>query len=487
MGMIKINKGEKEEGVALLKKAVSSIENQRRSINVEASKIGFVGNKQSVYLDLVDALLHMKRHDEAFEYVERSKARALVDILASKKRFQRAVDDNPMVQTLLKDLDHTEIVDSTKVYQLPTEDVATTSTSMRAIAIRQKLTETDPNLASLVTVMPPDLNSLLRMIPKDETLIEFYGDDRRFFVFIVTPQQIEGLAIECAGLNHKVQRFRENIQTPGSDLYKAEAKDLYQMLFIPIVPKIKTRKITIVPHGPLHYLPFNAIGDASGSLLNYYTIRILPSASVLQYLKPDRKAPKSALVLGNPDLGNPNFDLPFASQEAKTIARILPEAKLLLRGRATETSIKKTGGNFGTLHFASHGTFNSDAPLMSGLMLAKDNENDGMLTVGELYDLKLNAELVTLSACETALGKVTHGDDVVGFTRGFLYAGANSIISSLWQVDDRATGELMQAFYLNLKSSNKRDALRNAQLKLKKDPRTTHPFYWAAFQLTGAE
>jgi CHAT domain-containing protein len=179
--------------------------------------------------------------------------------------------------------------------------------------------------------------------------------------------------------------------------------------------------------------------------------------------------------------------LPYAGREAKTISKILPNAKLLIREEASETSIKKIGGDFGILHIASHGTFNPDVPLSSGLMLAKDNQNDGMLTVGELYDLSLNADLVTLSACETALGKVAHGDDVVGFTRGFFYAGASSIISSLWQVDDWATGELMQSFYLNMKSVNKRKALRNAQLKLKKDSRSAHAFYWAAFQMTGIE
>ena len=103
--------------------------------------------------------------------------------------------------------------------------------------------------------------------------------------------------------------------------------------------------------------------------------------------------------------------------------------------------------------------------------------------LGELYDLNLNADLVTLSACETALGKVANGDDVVGFTRGFLYAGASSIVSSLWKVDDAATNQLMQNFYTNQKRKDKRSALRAAQLKTKKC--YSHPYYWAAFPLTG--
>ena len=109
-----------------------------------------------------------------------------------------------------------------------------------------------------------------------------------------------------------------------------------------------------------------------------------------------------------------------------------------------------------------------DSPLNSALLLAKDKDNDGMLRAGDLYNLSLNADLVTLSACETALGKVATGDDVVGFTRGFLYAGARSFVSSLWQVDDQATRDLMVNFYTNFSQMSKDEALRQAQMKVKK-------------------
>jgi CHAT domain-containing protein len=147
--------------------------------------------------------------------------------------------------------------------------------------------------------------------------------------------------------------------------------------------------------------------------------------------------------------------------------------------------VKRFGEQFRYIHFATHGTFDAEKPLSSGLLMAGDVENDGTLTVGELYDLHLPVDLVTLSACETALGKVANGDDVVGFTRGFLYAGVSSIVSSLWKVDDQATSILMQQFYRSLKKSDKRSALRTAQLKVK-DTYNSHPYYWAAFQITGS-
>ena len=135
------------------------------------------------------------------------------------------------------------------------------------------------------------------------------------------------------------------------------------------------------------------------------------------------------------------------------------------------------------LHFATHGKFNADAPLDSGLYLAKGEEADGVLTVGDLYTLRFDADLVTLSACETGLGRVANGDDVIGLTRGFLYAGARSIVASLWEVDDSATGQLMLSFYRNLQGTDKREALRLAQIETRlKYP---HPMYWAAFQIVG--
>ena len=487
MGLIKLRHGETGVGIDLLKKAIDAIETQRKSISAEASKIGFVGNKQAAYMALITALMEDGNHVQAFEYAERSKARALVDMLASKKQFKKAGDRNPAVHSLLKELDQLEIEESTRAYQAKVDGAAPVGPGTRGVAIKQNLATADPNLAALVTVTPPDLESIQRMIPPDVTMIEYYGGAKRFYAFLVSSRDIKGFALDCPGLERQVQTFRQHLQSPSNQAFQVEAKRLYQILIRPLAPHIKTDRVTIVPHGPLHYLPFNALADDRGTLLERYTISILPSASVVQFLTPGQPASGATLVLGNPDLGDPRFDLPFAGQEARAVSSLLPEARLLLRGKATETAVKDSGATFGILHFASHGTFNSSAPLSSGLLLAPDNVNDGRLTVGELYDLDLNADLVTLSACETALGKVAQGDDVVGFTRGFFYAGARTIISSLWQVDDRATGELMKRFYQRLKPGKTNAALRQAQLTLKKDPRTAHPFYWAAFQMTGLE
>ena len=189
------------------------------------------------------------------------------------------------------------------------------------------------------------------------------------------------------------------------------------------------------------------------------------------------------LAFGNPDLGDPKYNLFYAQNEAIAVSKTRPHSKVFLRKEATETALKKFGNGFNYIHFATHGEFDEDKPLNSAILLAMDAENDGKLTVDKLYSMKLDADLITLSACETGLGKIANGDDVVGLTRGFLYAGASSIVASLWKVDDLATSALMKGFYDALKKTNKREALRQAQLQNKKQ--YPHPYYWASFQLTG--
>ena len=323
------------------------------------------------------------------------------------------------------------------------------------------------------------------MLPSDETLVEYFGSDDILFAFIVNHNGIRGVKLEIRGLNQEIEMFRKHIMVPDSYQFKINGQALYEKLIQPIEGMVGS-KITIVPHGALHYLPFNALYSDNGFMIDRYSIRVLPSASVMKFLKDRREGHAgNLLAFGNPDLGDPDYDLPGAQNETIAITKDKPKSKLLLRNQATETAVKQYGAGFRYLHFATHGTFDAEKPLSSGLLLSRDSENDGTLTVGELYDLHLPADLVTLSACETALGKVANGDDVVGFTRGFLYAGTSSIVSSLWKVDDQATSILMQQFYKSLKESDKRSALRTAQLKVK-ETYNSHPYYWAAFQITGS-
>ena len=470
------------KAVELYAKAVEVIEQQRASINTEASKIGFVGDKQAVYERLIALLVEQGHPAEAFDYVERSKSRALVDMLASKKNFATPGEDPAKVTQVLAQLDAADLASHAQAEAARNGE----SSGVRNLTLaRQEIMTTAPELSSLVTVNSVPPNELKQLVGENEALVEYYYQGSDLYVFVLDRQRLQAIRLDGTGLAEQVQAFRKAVEDPANSAWQSASQALYQRLWQPIQGTFNASKVIVVPHGVLHYLPFEALQAPDGHLLiERYGMRMLPSASLLKFLPP--ALPKSdapLLVLGNPDLGDPRLDLQFAETEAKTVAGMIHGSRLLVRKEASETNFKNAGGIFSRIHFATHGKFQADRPLDSGLYLAKDAANDGVLTVGELYSMHLDADLVTLSACETGLGKVANGDDVVGLTRGFLYAGSRSIVASLWSVDDKATSELMESFYANLASMDKEEALRQAQLKTRRS--FPHPFYWAAFQLTG--
>jgi CHAT domain-containing protein len=267
---------------------------------------------------------------------------------------------------------------------------------------------------------------------------------------------------------------------------------MYKRLLRPMQSAIAGRDLLIVPHGSLHYVPFAALHDGDKFLTQGRAIRYLPSAMLLGLMPEAKSQPASnkdpvsnMLILGNPDLGQASLDLPAAQAEAQDLqAMFTKNSELFVRKAATETLLKDRAINFSHIHVASHGEFSADNPLQSRLKLAPDAINDGFLSVSEIYGLRLNASLVMLSACETGLGSVSSGDDVVGLTRGFLYAGAQNVVGSLWEVDDAATAELSKLMYAAMKRGLPvSKALSEAQEQLMK--KKAHPFFWAAFLNSG--
>jgi CHAT domain-containing protein len=300
----------------------------------------------------------------------------------------------------------------------------------------------------------------------------------------VSQARVQVTPIEQQGLEADVRRWRSLIEQANPDA-ETLSRALYDRLVRPVAPQLQARKLLIVPHGVLHYLPFAALHDGQRHLLDSHVLRYLPSASVLRFLKPARaQTLEPVLVFGNPDLGDPRYDLPYAETEARQVAALAAGSELLLRRQATEQAFKQQAPAFRFIHIASHGEFNGADGLQSRLLLAKAGGEDGSLQVAELYGVALDADLVTLSACETGLGKVLSGDDVLGLTRGFLYAGTRNIAASHWQVDDLATSVLMRHFYGALQRGlPKREALRQAQIDTRRE--FPQPVYWAAFFLTG--
>jgi CHAT domain-containing protein len=246
-------------------------------------------------------------------------------------------------------------------------------------------------------------------------------------------------------------------------------------------------KIIIVPHGILHYLPFHALYDGDSYLLERHEIDYLPSASSLRYCREVRAASNSmqSLVMGYSQNGR----LPYAVDEARRIAGIL-QSEALNEDQATLINFHRIAPECKTLHLAAHGDFRPDNPLFSGLILA-----DGWLATIDIFNLRLKASLVTLSACQTGRNVIGGGDELLGLMRAFLGAGAASIVLTLWAVEDRSTARLMETFYRGLAEGlTKGQALRQAQLQFihegKDSPdaevgKYAHPFFWAPFFLVG--
>jgi CHAT domain-containing protein len=465
----------------LLASSIAVIEQQRTTINTEASKIGFAGDKQAAYARLIEVLLAQGKVEAAFDYVERSKSRALVDMLAAKKDFASPATDPDKARLVLAQFDAAAA--AARLQDISEEISATRARTLQVA--QQQLQSTAPDLASLVTVTAASLDELKSLLNENEVLVEYYYQGAALYAFALDRARLQVLKLDGTGLDAQVRDLRSSLQEISSASWQAMAQSLYERLWKPLEPVLGKRNVVVVAHGALHYLPFAALRSSDGRfLIDGYSVRLLPSASVLKFLRPALQAKQAHLLaLGNPDLGDPAQDLRFAEAEARTVAQFYPDSRLLVRRDASETNLRQAAGVFARLHFAMHGKFQADNPLASGLYLAKDAENDGVLTVGELYSMNLDADLVTLSACETGLGKVASGDDVVGLTRGFLYAGSRSIVASLWSVDDNATAELMKIFYRNLGTMNKQESLRQAQIAARQA--FPHPFFWAAFQLTG--
>ena len=237
----------------------------------------------------------------------------------------------------------------------------------------------------------------------------------------------------------------------------------------------KRRKLGIIPHGPLHYLSFATLYNGTEYLVDDFSIFYLPSASIYTYTKTRRNASKNTKVLaiGNPDLGTEALDLPFAEHEVESIRWNFPDITVLTGEKASESWVADNISRYGIIHLATHGEFDEINPLFSAIMLSKGEGVDGNLETSEVFGLDIRADMVILSACQTGLGKVTEGDDVIGLNRAFFYAGTHTIISSLWRVSDVSTAVLTKAFYRRYRNHDKADSLRLAVIHVKN--RYPHP------------
>lgn len=470
------------------KKAVDIVESMRASIKAGELKGGFLDDKQDLYEELILLLLDAKEVEGAFAYAERARSRSFIDLLGSSSArpsddvSRKALEEVKRLQNRREEIVRAGGQAGEKLaadLKKSDDDIASAIDHLR---------ESAPELVSFVTVEPVDVNRALATLGGDTVLLEYVVTAREIVIFALAGEKVEAVRVplDRKDLEKLVLEYRKLIQD-GAPLGD-RPKILSAVLIEPVRKWLGTgSSLAIAPHGILHYLSFAPLPVDNETLLEKKALFYIPSVSVFEHTV-KRRLPTSsgkvkALAVGDPDLGGLSMSLPLSELEAKSLKWIFPESEILTGPSATKRKVVEDAGRFQIVHIASHGQFDSADPLMSGLYLAPSEGTDGVLRAKEVFSMAISADLVTLSACQTGLGKVTKGDEIIGLNRAFLHSGAHSLLSTLWRVDDMASAVLVKHFYRGLESSSKAEALRKAQLIVKR--RFPHPAYWAGFTLVG--
>jgi CHAT domain-containing protein/tetratricopeptide (TPR) repeat protein len=404
--------------------------------------------------------------------------------------------------------------------------------------VEAEIRERSPGFAALLQPQPLSATEIQALLDPDTLLLDYSLGKRRSFLWAVTAKSIDGFELPGrAAIEEAARRLYQEVSVPDPAARGREAADamaLSRTLLGPVADRLAGRRLVVVADGALEYvsfgvLPLPARGDAVPvSVLERHEVVYLPSASSLavQRQKLERRTPalKRIAVLADPvfdaqdprvkashaaaagpggrpaERGASHGDAPLferlagSRQEAEAIAALARPGQSLLAldfdaSRALVEEDRLSG--FRIVHFATHGVIDAERPALSGLALSmvdrQGNPQAGFLHLHDIYNLRLNADLVVLSGCRTALGKEVRGEGLIGLTRGFLYAGAPRVVASLWKVEDVATAALMTAFYRALWVEGRRPAaaLRTAQLALRQQRRWRDPYYWAGFVLEG--
>ena len=483
-GRIKEKQGDDAGAIDLYMKAVDLIEGIRASIATEAGRLGFFRDKFDVYARLVSLQEKRNLTINALETVERAKSRALVDLLASRTEFAPNELDDDKSSRLLNSL----MLAESKYAVRAVSDGRDLLTQLREISDnRNALIQEAPHMASLVTIPPMNFDRLTSILKEGEAGLLYHQFNEKLYIFYFGKDIVKVKSVDASRVEKEASILRETLMEYDQENYLEHTKRLYDMIVRPMESHIgDSRNLLIIPTNVLHYVPFSVLHDGNDYLIKRFTIRIAPSLNVLTLLSHNRARNENLLIIGNPDLKDEEMDLPGAENEARAIAANYPGSLLLLRQHATETAFYDLSPGYGLIHIASHGKFQTEKPLQSRLLLASTDKNNGDLTVNDLFMLRLQARLVVLSACETALSYISSGDDLVGLLQGFFYAGTQGVVGSLWLIEDNSTSMLMQNLYQNLYMGiPPGEALRKAQLMtMKKYP---HPFFWGAFQYSGSE
>ena len=423
--------GNDAQAVQALDQALTVFDKARSQFRSDEFKMGLFSDLQKVFERAINMHSKLGQSAQAFDISERSRARALLDAVAG-----RADVDND-------------------------------------------------------TAAAMDAASLQQMLKPDEVVVAYHSLSDRLVAWVLSSEGVREVTFATPlprkDLARLVDAYRDTLIRLNPNA-TGIGDQIGQLLLAPLGIEAGKRLI-IVPHGPLHYLPFQALRMDGQYLIQRNPISIAPSISIAARLA-TRTPTTTAQLLAfgnptvNPDVADP---LPGAEREVRELAQQFPGATLFFNADANLTNFRADAPQSRLVHIAAHATVDALDPLHSKVLLADENGQPNYLQAKDVLGMNLhNVAMIALSACESGLGRVEDGDEVLGFTRSFLSAGTSTMLVSLWPVSDAATETLMTTLYADLaKGEQVQDAMRDAQLAVMANPATAHPFYWAPFNLIG--
>jgi CHAT domain-containing protein/Tfp pilus assembly protein PilF len=522
-----------DEAIKDYEDSINIIENIRSTINLEELKAKFLGTDKRIepYQNLIN--LFVTLHDsetqkyyaqEAFKFLEKAKARAFLDNLElSSIDITQGVDPELLIR-------EKEVMKN--YLNLRRKFLAAEFAPEEKNTILEQLKEKEDEMKALKLEMRTQSPAYAAINPEiitikeiQETLLDnniaffeyIIGKDQSY-AFVVTKKDLKIFPIPARDeVKKSVSNYLKVISDKDNKNFQA-GYELFNTLISPGLEKnIKT--IIFIPDDILNFLPFETLitnKEKKDWLIKNYKIAYAPSVSSLKEIikrkeSSGRKPQKDILALGDPYFGSPEtesnristlralysndsinlFRLKYSGLEVDIISTLFSKSKqkIFLRENASEEQLKNNNlAEYKIVHFATHSIIDDKTPAQSSIVLSlyQDPNEDGLLQTREIYNLKLNSDLVTLSACDTGLGELIHGEGIEGLNRAFFSAGTSAVLMSLWAVNDQASCQLMERFYRHLKSSESiMDALRNVKLEMIDSGVLSHPYYWAGFIVSG--
>ena len=505
VGQLAAARGDVRGAYAAYQEARKALESLRTQLQGEELKISFAKNRLQVYESLVDLYLTGEAPvstTEVFGYMEAAKSRSMTEMIFQSGQSLPTGDPGQSglvrrIRDLREDLNwyyHRIELEQLRPEENSRERVArlqeqAQSRENELLRTLRELPAHERENATLEAPADISLEKVQASLPRDTTLVEYYSAGDCVIAAVVTRDSIDILPVTVASrvaqylhlLRFQLAKFRmgaayvQRFEQPLLRATQNHLESLYAELIAPLRSRLNGKHLVLVPHGPMHFLPFHALRNGEEYLCDAFTISYAPSGTVFALTQQKSSNANSAsLVLGVPDARAPQI-----LAEVEAVADLLPQAELLVGEHANSAALRDKGPQVGLLHIATHGRYRQDNPMFSGLRLG-----DGYLSLYDLYQLRLGASLVTLSGCATGMNVIAAGDELLGLQRGLFCAGATSLLLSLWDVHDRTTAELMKIFYQRLiETRDMAGSLQTAMRQIREQ--NPHPYFWAPFTLVG--